>query len=246
MAYATLDETYLTLSERAFVVAPSPIQHASELATGKIRLAAHGFHAADRILFSVTTGGLLTPELSVFTYYTPIRLGPDLFQVADPVTGLPIVFTEASRGWSVAVDPERRIAFHLDESASRIDQCLPAHSAPIKVDPVTGKFPLVIRGLNARMAARAAVTSLQVENPAFREPMDRLFAMAASDGDTSPPAQPGSLLGDWKNGMPILPTPTDQNDVADMGPRARARGRYGVSSSACGCGPSVPWERRSL
>jgi hypothetical protein len=246
MAYATADQTYqLALTARAFVVAPSPIQ-AVDPSTGTIRLTAHGYGAADQILFHVTSGGLLTPELSTFVYYSPIVLGADLFRVAHPITGLPIIFTETSRGWAVGVDPSRRLTLHLADAAARIDQHLTAHSTPILVDPVTGLYPPVLVGLNARMGARSAVTSLQVENPAFREPMDRLFAMAASDGDTNPPAQPGSLLGDWKAGISILPTPVDQNDVADMGPRARARGRYGASSSACGCGPSVPWERRSL
>jgi hypothetical protein len=221
MAYATLDETYLlALTERAFVVAPSPIQHATDLATGTIRLTGHGFHGTDRILFSVTSGGVLTPELSTFVYYTPKRLGPDLFQVINPATGLPFVFTVASSGWAVKVDPERRLLMHLEDAASRIDQCLPAHATPIKVDPVTGLYPPVIRGLNARMGARSAVTSLQIENPEFREPMDRLFAMAATDGDTNPPAQPGTLLGDYKAGIPIMPTPTDQTAIAEMGARA--------------------------
>jgi hypothetical protein len=220
MAYVSLDEAYLlSLSERAFVVAASPIQ-AAELATGTIRLAAHGMHATDRILFSVTTGGTLTPELSTFTYYTPIRVGPDLFRVAHPTTGLPIIFTVASGGWAVAVDTARRFALHIEDAASRIDQCLPAHSTPIKVDPATGLYPFILRGLNARMGARSAVTSLQIDNPAFRVPMDRLFAMAATDGDTDPPAQPGSILGDWKTGVPIMPTPTDQTTTPDMGARA--------------------------
>ena len=233
MAYATVDQTYqLALTARAFVVAPSPIQ-AVDPNTGTIRLAAHGFGAADQILFQVTSGGLLTPELSAFAYYTPIVLGADLFQVADTVTGLPIVFAQTSRGWSVGVDPSRRLALHLEDAAARINAHLTAHSTPILVDATTGLYPSVLVGLNARMAARSAVTSLQVENPAYREPMDRLFAMAATDGDTDPPAQPGSLLGDWKSGVSILPVPRDQNTLADMGPRARGRLPIG-------------WERRRL
>ena len=233
MAYATVAQVYaLALSARAFVVAPSPIL-ASDPNTGTIRLAAHGLANMDRVIFTKTSGGLLTPELSTFMYYEPIVLGGDLFQVADPITGLPIVFSQASTGWAVAVDPERRLAMHLEDAAARIDQHLTAHSTPIQVNATTGAYPSVLVGLNARMAARSAVTSLQVENPAYREPMDRLFAMAASDGDTDPPAQPGSLLGDWKAGVEILPTPVDRTAIADMG--MRARGRWPIG-----------WERRTL
>lgn len=220
MSYATLDETYnLALTARAFVVVPSPITMVDS-ATGTIRLAAHGFGAADRILFSVTSGGALTPELSPFVYYSPIVLGGDLFQVADPITGQPILFSADSRGWAVAVDPVRRLTMHLEDAFARINQRLGAHATPIKPDPLTGKFPSVLVGLNARMAARSAVTSLQIENAAFRIAMDRLFAMAAIDGDTNPPGQKGSLLGDYAEGMPVLPAPIDQNTVPDMGPRA--------------------------
>ncbi len=237
MAYATLAETYLALSERAFVVAASPIQ-STNIDTGTIRLVAHGCYPTDRILFSATSGGALPPELDAFTYYAPIRLGPDLFQVADPLTGLPMAFSSEPRGWAVKVDHERRLQYHLDESAGRIDQCLTAHSAPIKVDVITGLYPWVIRGVNARMAARAAVTSLNFENPEFRVALDRLFAQAATDGDTDPPAQPGSLLGDYKAGVAILPTPVDQNNIADMGPRATNRCTPGARRSQ--------WERRTL
>ncbi len=236
-SYATLAETYLALSERAFVVAASPIQSV-EIASGTIRLVAHGCQATDRILFSCTSAGALPTGLDAFTYYTPIRLGPDLFQVAHPTTGLPIIFTTEPRGWSVKVDVERRLQWHLDDAAARIDQRLGAHAAPLKVDPVTGKFPTVIVGLCARMAARSAVTSLQIENPEFRVPLDRLFAQAATDGDTDPPGKPGSLLGDYAQGLSVLPAPLDQNSVPDMGPRATNAFTPGVARSI--------WERRTL
>lgn len=233
MAYATVAQVYaLALSARAFVVAPTPIL-ASDPTTGTIRLAAHGLDVSDRVIFSVTSGGLLTPELSTFAYYELDVLGADLFRVLDPTTSLPIVFSQTGRGWAVAVDPARRLQMHLEDAAARIDQHLTAHSTPILVNATSGLYPSVLVGLSARMAARSAVTSLQVENPAYREPMDRLFAMAATDGDTDPPAQPGSLLGDWKSGMPIMPTPIDQNTIADTGPRARGRWPIG-------------WERRTL
>ena len=236
MAYATTSDVYAFLSARAFVVAPSPIVMVDN-ATGTIRLQAHGLSSADRVLFSVTSGGFITPELSPFVYYSPIVLGGDLFQVDDGA-GQPILFSADSRGWAVAIDPARRLRAHIDDAAARIDQRLGAHATPLKVDPITGKFPTVIIGLNARMAARSAVTSLQVENPAFRIPMDRLLAQAATDGDTDPPGQKGSLLGDYAEGLSILPAPVDQDTVPNMGPRATNARTPGAARS--------PWERGTL
>ena len=219
-AYATIDDVYLLgLTARAFAVAPSQPQ-AVDLVTGTIRLPAHGLGMADHVTFFVTAGGGLTPELSPFIYYPVAILGGDLFKVLDPVTGTPITFSQASRGWTVSADSVRRLQAHLDDATARINACLPAHATPIATDVLTGAGWGPLRGLCARMAARSAVRSLLVENPVFREPMDRLFASAAFDGDTDPPAQPGSLLGDWKNGMPILPTPIDQTTTPEMGARS--------------------------
>jgi hypothetical protein len=53
------------------------------------------------------------------------------------------------------------------------------------------------------------------ENAGARAAFDTLRASAAFDGDTDPPAQDGSLLGDWKRGKPIYPRPVDQNDAPD-------------------------------
>lgn len=235
-AYATPDDVFAFLSARAFVVAASPIL-ACDIDTGTIRLQAHGLTSADRILFSVTSGGALTPELSTFVYYSPIVLGGDLFQVDDG-TGSPLIFSAESRGWAVKVDPLRRLQKHLDDAAARIDQRLGGNRAPIQVDPVTGLYPTILVGLNARMGARSAVTSLQVENPEFRVPLDRLFAQAATDGDTDPPGKPGSLLGDYADGLSILPKPVDQDSLANMGGRATNACTPGAARSR--------WERGTL
>ncbi len=243
MAYATLPDIYLALSERAFVVVASAIQSV-DINTGTIRMVAHGCYPADRILFSATSGGALPPELDPFTYYTPIRLGPDLFQVADPITGAPIPFSAEPRGWSVKVDHERRLAWHNDDAAARINQRLGAHATPLKPDPVTGKFAPVIVGLNARMAARSAVTSLQIENPEFRKPLDRLFAQAATDGDTNPPGLPGSLLGDYAAGLAVLPQPVDQDTLANMAGRGVNRFTPGAAQYGGCC--VRPWQRGTL
>jgi hypothetical protein len=212
MAYATLDETYnLALTARAFVVGASKIDSV-EIATGKIRLPSHGCTAADLLLFSYTSGGSLPAELDAFTYYSPIIVGGDVFKVAHPTTGLPIVFTTTPSGWAVKVDPARRLTMHLRDAFGRINNCITAHSTPILVDPITGLYPPILVGMNARMAARSCVTSLQIENPQYREALDRLFALEADDEKT---------LAEWKDGKPILPKPTDQTDsVPEMGAMA--------------------------
>ncbi len=69
------------------------------------------------------------------------------------------------------------------------------------MDPVTGSYPHVVIGIVARMAARSAVTSLQIENAAYRVATDRLFAMQAADDQ---------MLTDWKAGKPIQPLAIDQ------------------------------------
>jgi hypothetical protein len=240
-SYATLDETYnLALTARAFEVAPSPLVTV-EIATGKIRLPAHGYGAADLILFSATSGGSLPAELDAFTYYSPIIIGGDVFKVAHPDTGLPIIFTTTPSGWAVKVDPARRLTLHLRDAFGRINNSLTAHKTPILVDPNTGLYPEILVGTNARMGARGAVTSLQIENPAYRVALDRLKASEAEDN---------ANLVEWKMGKSILPTPTDQNTIADMGPRARNRFSAGSAAGSCGC-PSTGygssrWERRTL
>lgn len=228
-SYATLDETYnLALSARAFVVAPSPIPMV-DLATGKIRLGAHGLGAADLVLFSCTTGGALPPELDAFTYYSPIIVGGDVFQVADPVTGLPIIFTAAPRGWAVKVDPARRLTMHLRDAYARINNALTSLATPVKVDPVTGLYPPILVGTNARMGARGAVTSLQIENAEFRVPLDRLKASEAEDN---------ANLAAWTAGKSILPTPVDQDTIPNMAGRATNKCTAGAIRSR--------WERGTL
>lgn len=246
MTYSTLDELYnLALTARAFEVVPSPIAMV-DIYTGKIRLPSHGYGAADLILFSATSGGALPPELDAFTYYSPIIVGGDIFQVNDG-TGQPVIFTAEPRGWAVKVDPVRRVTIHQRDAYGRINLRLGGHAAPIKPDPDTGLYPPVLVGLEARMAARSAVTSLQIENPAYRIPMDRLFASAATDGDTNPPGQPGSILGDFAHGLEIRGA-VDQDTVADMS--ARARNAFspgpGYGANACGCNGYHMRARRSL
>ncbi len=222
MPYATRDDVFLlALSAQAFVTLARPVPTIDvDIATGTIRLKAHGFAASDLIALEVKSGGALpsggsgTP--SAYQTYAPIPVSGDLFRITGFTS-----WTSAGAGWSVSVDFGRRLDAHLAETAAQIDENLTADEPPLKPDPITGKYPLQVVGMNARMAARAAVLSLQIENAAFRVATDRLFAKEVEDV---------KQLEIWRLGKPINPRPTDQTDQADNG---------AVASSFA----AVPWRR---
>jgi hypothetical protein len=213
LAYSTLDDVFLLgLSAQAFVVLARPFD-AVDGASATIRLRAHGLTVLDVITFEVTEGGALPTGLSAFTAYYPIPVTADLFRVATTPNGTPISsWASVGSGWSVQVDTTRRILAHNVECAAEIDEHLTAHKPPIQVDPITGKYPQVLIGLNARMTARAAVISLAIENDAYRIPRDRLMERETADV---------KMLTDWEGGKPIQPRPTDETPaVAENSARA--------------------------
>lgn len=209
-AYADLGDVYMCLSAQAFALRGRPFE-AVDIATGIIRLTAHGLSASDLVRIDVTSGGALPTGVSAFTYYAVVPVGADLFRL-DGFTS----FAAAGSGWSVVVDSARRIEWHLVDEAAQINQRLTAHAPPIVRDVTTGLYPRVLIGLNARRAARAAVTSLQVENAAYRVAVDRLFAQDAEDKD---------LLGEYLKGLPVRPDPTDQTPAPDNGAMAASSRR---------------------
>jgi hypothetical protein len=215
LAYSTLDDVFLLgLSAQAFVVLARPVDAADvDAATATIRLRAHGLSTKDVITFEVTEGGALPTGISAFTPYYPIPVSGDLFRVALTENGTPIAsWVDGGEGWSVQVDTTRRILAHNEEEAARIDEHLTAHKPPIQPDPITGKYPQVLVGLNARMTARAALLSLAIENEAYRVPRDRLMEREEADM---------KMLTDWEGGKPIQPRPTDETPaVAENSARA--------------------------
>lgn len=216
MSYASRDDVYqLGLSAQAFVTRPRPPESytASDFnpTTGTFRLTGHGFATTDLVYFTVTNGGTLPGGAAALTYLSPLPLGGDLFQLAATPDGAPLTYSAAGSGWALAVDPMRRLDAHLTETAAEIDEHLTAHEPPILPDVTTGRYPQILVGINARMAARAAVISLQIENKAYRVAVDRLMAQEARDL---------VLLADWKSGKPIQPRPKDQNEVLDNAARA--------------------------
>jgi hypothetical protein len=212
--YATLDDVFLLgLGAQAFASRPRPVAPTDvSLATGVIRLEAHGLAADDLITLRVTAGGALATALSAFTVYGVEVVSFDLFRIV--ASGVPITsYVSAGSGWSVVIDPVRRLERLLLDTAAIIDDKLTAHAPPLETDPDTGRYPDVAIGLNARLTAMAGATTLQFENPVSREAIDRLQAQIDLDWEN---------LRTYLAGRPMNPRPIDQNTIADNGARAGA------------------------
>jgi hypothetical protein len=214
MAYCTRQDVYLLgLSTQAFVSRPRPFD-AVDATTATVRLKAHGLSSLDIITFEVTAGGALPTGISAFAPYYPYVVTSDLLRISTTAGGSPIAsWVTAGSGWGIAIDPGRRLDANIVATAAEIDEHLTAHEPPIQVDPVTGLYPQILVAVNARMAARATVPSLQIENAAYRVQADRLIAMEAFDRQ---------VLADWKKGKPVHPNPTDLTSVADNSAHALA------------------------
>ena len=211
--YCTRDDVFLLgLSAQAFVVRARPVNASTDVdtATGVVRLKAHGLTDDDTITLEVTTGGLLPTGLSAFVAYGVAVVSFDLFRITE--NGVPFTsYASAGSGWGVAVDPLRRLDRHILDTAGIINDRMTAYDPPFELDPVTGLYPPVIVGTNARLAAIAAATTLQFDNAQARVATDRLEAMIERDWVN---------LETYLKGRPVNPGPTDQNTVADNGPRA--------------------------
>ncbi|MEQ9318190.1 MAG: hypothetical protein RIF41_03485 [Polyangiaceae bacterium] len=213
-AYATRDDVFnLALSAQAFVVRARNFEDI-DVATGVIRLKAHGFGDEDLVTLEVTGGGSLPTGLSAHVAYGVDPVSFDLFRLTS--SGSPITsYASGGSGWSVALDTMRRLDKHLEAAAARIDQSLTAHRAPL-----TAPYPVHVVEINARMAARRMLTSLEFNNAAFRVSTERLIAMGDEDE---------AQLARWRAGQPIYPTPVDQT------PETSDDGAFAVSGRAAVC-----------
>lgn len=219
MAYAVIQDVYdLGLSAQAFVVAPRGIDKSKgdslDFAAGIFRMIGHGFAATDAVeIVLVATGTVPGGATANIAYQVqPI----DFFRFRLALAGAQQTFADAGSGWAIQIDPERRLQRHLDDGASRIDECLTAYGAPLKIDPVTLKYPTQIIGLNARLAARTAVpTLLFAETAAFKSAIDRLDAKEKTDE---------VQLATWLAGKPMNPAGTDQDTAPNDTMRARGYG----------------------
>lgn len=254
VAYATLRDVYdLGLSARSFVVVPRPLDPRAgdslDPATGTFWLLGHGLATDDVVWFVlIASGGVgaLPGGASAIVPYAPLPIDARRFQLSTTFGGSPVTFTNvgssatnSATSWGILVDPERRLQRIILDEAADIDQCLTAHSTPLVVDPVTGKFPQKAVGMNARYAARRAIAGNLFENAATKIPTERLDA-AKKDDDAQKEA--------WRLGQPIYPTPKDQTDgVPDNGARAMGRGSVMAGSGCHGCStPPICWVRGSL
>ncbi len=219
-AYAQPSDVYResNLGARAFVSRARSIDpragDAFDPLTGTFTLEGHGYESGDRIRFvQVAAGALPVGANATPVYVLPIDYWR--FQIAATDGGAALTFADAGSGWGLQVDPESRILRLSRSCTAIVDECLTAHATPLIVSPTTGRYPEIVTGVVARMVARRYLPTMSGENPGVRAAFDTLRASAAFDGDTDPPAQEGSLLGDWKMGKPIYPQPTDQNSVPD-------------------------------
>ncbi len=206
--YATRADVYrLGLSAQAFVVRARPVLPASnttgvDTTTATIRLEAHGMQTGDAFTFQGTTGGALPTAISQFVKYYASVVTDDLFRVSLTNGGTPIAsWASAGTGWGVSVDQGSRLDAHILDASAAVDECLTAQAPPLLVDPITHSYPHVVIGIVARMAARSAVTSLQIEQAQYRVAADVLRDGKADDDKT---------LADWKAGKPIQPLALDQ------------------------------------
>ena len=138
--------TTFTTGARAFVVRAEPYDDI-DIATGKIRLKAHGMSSSDLVTLEVTTGGSLPTGLSPFTAYPVEPLDFDLIRLRDPLSGNPITsYVSGGSGWAVALDMLRRLDLHLEASARRIDEHLTAHQPPL-----AAPYPVQVVEVNAAL-----------------------------------------------------------------------------------------------
>src|SRR5262245_13297713 len=132
-AYATRQDVYdLGLCAQAFASRPRPVRTEDvDLATGTIRLRAHGLTSSDIFVFEVTSGGSLPQTIagpmSAFVALSPIIVTADLIRISGVTS-----FIAAGSGWSIAVDPERRIDRLCEERSAWIDEHLTAEEPPLK------------------------------------------------------------------------------------------------------------------
>ncbi len=227
MGYAVLQDVFdLGFTARAFVVVPRPWNSDNGrsgdsivTASGVIRMAGHGYAASDLVEFVlVASGGSLPDGATAGALLSPSPVDFFRFTLSLTPGGNPITYSSSGAGWGLQIDPERRLQRHIDDAAARIDRALIAQAPPIKVDPITGKYPAEIVGPNARMAARSAIPTLQFENAAFRQAADRIVAMESADE---------KMLEEWSAGKPLLPQAVDQDTIPNDAPRARGRAPLG-------------------
>ena len=218
-AYATRDDVFnLALSAKAFVVIGQAYADI-DLATGIIRLKAHGLSADDIVTLEVTTGGTLPTDLSAYVAYSVDPISFDLLRLVDPDTGDPIEsYADGGSGWRVVLDLMRRLDLNLVATAARIDEHLTAHEPPLATP-----YPMTVVAMNARLAARRMLTTLQFDNAAFRVTADELRDTSDQDEDQ---------LQRWLTGKPVHPQPVDQTpEVADNGARSRSTRAPGAYST---------------
>lgn len=223
--YAFPADVYaLGLTAQAFVTRPRPLdgRQGDSLtpSSGIFSLTAHGLTPQDIVrIVLIASGGSIPTGSSTTAVYYPTPLDYWRFTLSTTPNGSPVTFSDAgttaaggTSAWGIQVDPEPRLNKILFNASGDIDQDLTAHATPILPDPLTGLFPTKLVGVVARVGARRAIAGLQFENPAFKAASERLFAEEKRDDEQR---------AAWRLGQPLMPTPIDQDGIADVGMRAK-------------------------
>jgi hypothetical protein len=197
--YVPLSFSVNATAEKVYVAVP--------VSLGTVTVRLDGFEVDTLTPVTVTSGGIQYQLVETTNNLTGASID---FAIVTSVA--PVAWTDAGEGWGIAIDPAARLQAILEERTGFINEHLIAHGGKIDPDPITGLYPSVLVGLCARMAARQAIASLEVENPQYAKPIDVLMSSKEADE---------RMLADWKKGKPISPYPTDDTpDIVENAARA--------------------------
>jgi hypothetical protein len=183
------------------------VYFATPTSLGAATLKLDGFDVDTLAPVTVTSGGISYQLTETMNNLTGTALDFVVTTATDPT-----VWADAGDGWGIAIDPTSKLQAILEERTGFINEHLTAHGGKIDPDPITGLYPPVLVGLCARLSARQAIASLEVENPQYAKPIDVLLSSREADD---------RMLADWKKGKPISPYPTDDTpDIVENAARA--------------------------
>ena len=221
MAFSTIAQMYaLALPAAAFAARPRTVEGVT-IATGVLRLTGHGLGFDSLLQFSLegqaafgAPANALPGGLAIDANYTADPLsGSNLFRVRPEGGAVISSFTSEPVGpFAIVVDPEPALSLLLDDATARIEEKLTNNAPPIKVDPDTGVYPMILVGICARMAARQAVVALGLQNPQYAAQQKMLLDGAAADD---------LMLATWLAGrrvnVPLFDQTTENENAALAG-----------------------------
>jgi hypothetical protein len=159
-----------------------------ETSTEIMSLDGHGFSADDALTFRAEEGGSLPAPIVEGTTYYAIPLTGATFSVAATAGGSAINLTTA--GSSIVVVRGLPFDAAIEEASAQIDEMLPAH-----VVPLTAPYPVSVKNVCARLAARALLAFTGGQSQALDDKlqldiklMDRWLKAVPIRGAIMPPS----------------------------------------------------------